>query len=491
MPLIPFPLLPGVNSDDTTFKKQARVCDASLMRTRLLTWETIGGWGSPSLSIGDRARNIFSWNAAGTVMVAYGTPLQIKTATGTGSATNRLSPAVHDVAQWSFGAWGDHLLAMPSGSAHTGKLLVWTGSGNASAVSTSPPSANVMLPVHTRQVMMLGTNRESGGAFDGLCGRVSDIEDYSDWTTAPASNAGEFILEGRDPIVAALEVDKTVYAWSRSALYRIDYFGSDGWVGNKLADITGPRHKNAVALLGDTMFWVGTDFRWRYYSPVEGVVEMGCPLTREIDDYSESTNETHFMGVINRHEEVWFFYGDKRDGGYQNDCTRAIVFSKKESELAGEPIWFKHQLNRTAMHDAGPTGLLMCDPSGTVSSHELANSIVTGWYLQTGDFYLAERNRRVYLDGFVNDFESFTGNVVQLRFYARDWPQETFDGLAQTTTVTHGPYALTAGGAVLAKVDFRISGMVIAARISGSSGGSQVRFGAPQLRLGADQGGDR
>lgn len=490
MPLIPFPLLPGVNSDDTTFKKQARVCDASLMRTRLLTWETIGGWGGPSTLINARVCNIFSWNAGGTVMVAYGTPLQIKTSTGVGAVTNRLSPAVSNVNQWSFGAWGDYLLAMPSGSAFTGKLLVWTGSGNATAVSTSPASANVMLPVHTRQVMMLGTNRESGGAFDGLCGRVSDIENYSDWTTSPGSNAGEFILEGRDPIVAALEVDKTVYAWSRSAIYRIDYFGSSGWIGNKIADITGPRHRNAVALLGGTMFWVGSDFRWRYYSPVEGVVEMACPLTREIDDYSESTNETHHMGVINRHEEVWFFYGDKRDNGFQSECTRAIVFSKKESELAGEPIWFKHQLMRTAMHDAGPTGLLMCDPSTLmVYSHELPTQIVGPWYLQTGDFFLQERNRRVYLDGFVNDFESCDGNVVSLTLYSRDWPQEGFNQFSQTTTITHGPYALTNYGTVSPKVDFRVSGMVITARISGT--GDQIRLGAPQLRLAADQGGER
>jgi hypothetical protein len=456
---IPIAPIPGLVTDNTTYDDKQRVFDMSGLRWREGRLETLGGYASQTALTGRPTVNILGWSNAGVFTTAYGCDTGLYTATGVGTVTQRRPAALAGIQQWSLAAWGSTLLAVPSGQTY--QLMAWTGGATAAYVATAPASCTVMVVTPQRQVMMLGTNEESGGAFNGRCSRWSDIEDYTDWTTAADNNAGEHIIDDASDYKAAAVLGDDVVALTGNTLWHITYLGLPGqtYKFTKIAETIGPPHKNLLCVMHGVAYWWGSDLKMRRWAPGSPIDEMACPVTREMRNYLYATViDRMFIAPLYREEEIWLFYGDSRDG-MVTSASRYIGYCNKESELAGAPVWIKGALARSAMLDAGDNGVIMANWSGVVYLHELTTTVWNdGWTFYLGDFYLNEAGNRAYLQRFIPDFEVQTA-TASLGILLRARPGDTGSG------PTNNPFSITTA---TRQVPFRGSGMIMNMSLSGT-----------------------
>ena len=127
---------------------------------------------------------------------------------------------------WSLGNWGGFLLANP----RHGTIYVWdsTAPGRATAIPGAPANVTYMLSMPQRQVIALGCNEEVSGVWNPLCIRWCDIEDYTDWTSTPQNNAGEWILESGGRIVCGRVIGDYALVWTTDGLFLGTYVGAPG-----------------------------------------------------------------------------------------------------------------------------------------------------------------------------------------------------------------------------------------------------------------------
>lgn len=482
-------LPPGLTSDNTTYSSPGRWADGSNIRFRGGYPQVIGGWSSlTSEALTGVCRNIHAWtDNSGTLNIVFGThsALQIylggelSDITPTGLAAGSIDAAAGP--GWGAGAWGEEtwgtprtlagprtwslstygesLIACPAGET----IYQWTNDAEtvAAPLANAPARVTYALATPGRQIMALGCNEETSGTYNPLCIRFSDIEGITDWETRTTNNAGEVILEGGGRIVAAQLLGEFVAVWTDNALYLGQFIGAIGqaWRFDRIADNCGLVGPNAVAVLGQTAYWLSPDLRFRAWQVGTPPQVIECPIRNEFDDNIDAAQREKIVATtISSYGEVWWHYPDSRDG---SENSRYLMFTT----LSG--TWSKGIMARTAAIDAGVVGFpLMCDPDGFTFYHETgdtANGGALSWFLESSDQYIGNADKVFMVRGVWPDFETQAGPVM-MTVKVRQYPQ--------STVRERGPYTLEAGRRLR---DFRASGRVIAMRFEGMSG--NVRFG--------------
>ena len=486
-------IIPGVNNDDTSFALgSAGYREVDKVRPWRGMMQTIGGWEKyASDSASGVPRNLFPWTDNSSIInLAVGTHshlnliydntvyditpsgLAIGAIDGTGGAGygagtystggySEPSTGEYFPRTWSFGAYGESLMANPRG----GTIYWWQNDTGtlAAALTNAPAEVTYMLVTTTRQVMAFGCNEEVSGDFNNLCIRFSDIEDPTDWTTSSANNAGEIILEGGGRIVAARLVGDAVFVWTDAAIYQGRFTGQTAqpWVFDKVGENCGLIGPNAATVVSQTAYWMGPDMQFRF-CPLSGVPDIiVSPVQATVsENMALSQSDKIVAANIAQYNEIWFFYPDSRDG-YEN--SRYVSASLVDGK------WSQGMLARTAFDDGSPYQFpLGASYSGVVYIHERGNNAdgdPLNWYVITGDQYIGEGQKFMQIKGFWPDFKDQQG-AVSFECYTRKYPQ--------ATVRTKGPYIVSPGQS---KRDFLAEGRVISVRISGNSSPSYCRFG--------------
>lgn len=492
------PFLPpaGIVSDDTTFATPGLWADGSNVRFRLGKPEMIGGFvdalsGSTLTGV---CRNVFAWtNANGSANVCFGTHSKLQLwyggalyditpsgliagsqdsagegsgyGAGTYGSGSWSDPALTYFARtWSLTTYGDNLIASPRG----GTVYEWTGDTAvaATAVTNAPTQIDTCLVTPERQILAFGCNEETSGNYNPLCIRGSDIENITSWTTSVTNNAFEHILEGGGRIVAAHLIGAFIAVWTDRALYLGEFVGDPGqaYRFDRIGQNCGLIGPNAVTVLEQTAYWLGTDKQFRTWS-LGGVPQvLTCPIHRDFKDNLVTAQKEKVVAVpIAQYGEVWWFYPDTRDG---TENSRYVAFSVAESIQS--PVWFRGQLARTGAVDAATSSYpVMTTQAGVVYYHENgedADGSGLAWHIQSADTYIDEGNRAVMLRGIVPDFEEQDGDV-SLTVFVRSYPM--------AAATTKGPYTI---GTSATKKDFRASGRLVAMKLSGTA---DMRLGRP------------
>lgn len=490
-------LLPGVVSDDTTFGSEGRIADVNNMRFWRGQAQTIGGWSKLTDGISGVCRNVLPWTdldaytniAFGTHTKLYvhvnGALSDITPTTGftAGSEHGAGGPGYSSGAYgsgdygegsvsdyfpltWSLANWGEFLLASPRNQT----LNVWqndTGTA-AAAVADAPDQITcfVMSPFK-RQVIAGGcSDHRNSGVFNPTLIRWCDLEDYTNWTPATDNNAGFFPLPASGRIVQMKPVGDYIAIWTDSELYMGTYQGDPGnlYRFERLAGNCGLIGPNAVQVIGQTAYWISPDFQFRVWTPGTEPNIIPCPIRNDFkDNAAQGQNDKITATSVGQYGEVWWYYADSRDG---LECSRYIAVSTQDG------TWFRGQLARSGVVDAGPTQFpLFVTPTGTAYWHETGNTADGGaleWSLTSADQYIEEGGRYVTLHGMEPDFEDQKG-AVSLTLLMRAYPQDD-------TVYEKGPFALPAGKR---KSYFQCSGRVFTVKFSGNSSPAFARFGKP------------
>lgn len=481
---------PGIDSDDTTFAAHGRWANCSNVRFFNGRPETFGPNAIDLVTLcGARVSAMLAapfsaspFTPSPLLVTGSTTKLGVCLLGSGGDVTDITpSPAPATMDQWSLQMWGTELVASPQG----GTLYHWTGASFATkaAVVTGPPAAItcMLVAAQERQVIAFGCNVEAAPhTFNPLCIRWSDFEDYTNWTSSPTNNAGEFILDGVGSIIAARQLGDYLAVWTDTSLYLGRFIGdpSQTWAFDKVATGAGLIGPRAVTIVDSTAYWLSQDLRLYQWQVGTVPVPVPCPITHDFTTNCAGGADrlSIAVGTVRRYGEVWIFYPDSRDAQASGTNTRYIAYCINESIAAQRPVWFRGNFGRTAFLDDGilhaafsaqAAPVLMAKEAGGLDLHELTDqSSPVAWFIQSADQYADSGGLRVMVKGAVPDF-SFQVGTVSLTLFCRNRPM--------STAVTKGPYAITAGAS---KKDFRASGMIIAAKFSGLTG-TAVRIGVP------------
>lgn len=498
---LPLDLPPGLNGDDTPLAAGGRWADGSNVRFRLGRAETIGGWErlmtQPLTGV---CRGIFPWtDNAGVLNVGFGTHSKLQLWRGGGlfdiTPASGFAPGAIDGAgsagygtggfgvggyglpsvadyfplTWSFGAWGQQLLASPRGQT----IFAWTNdtAEPAQPVANAPANVTHMLVAPLNggyQVFALGCNEEVSGDFNPLCIRHSSVRDNTQWSTsASGSTAREYILTGGGRIVGARMCGPAMLVWTGDALFLGTFVGAlnQPWRFERVGRNCGLIGPNAAVVVGQTAFWVSPDRQFHRYALGGQPEPVACPIRRDFaEELAASQGDKVVASSNGAFSEVRFDYPDRRDG-YENSRYLAVAVSGADAGA-----WHRGTMARTAFVDAGPSAYPMAATyEGVVFLHEKGRSADAGpfsWFVETADISL-DADSTVLIRGLWPDFRDQVGPVT-ISVEGRLTPQDAVPTV-QAAGVTPGE----------PRADLLLTGRVFRARFAGNSGPTGCRIGQP------------
>jgi hypothetical protein len=502
---IPLELPPGLNGDDTSFAGGGRWADGSNVRFRLGRPQVIGGWEAlMSERLTGVCRGVFPWtDNAGALNIGFGThsrlqvwrggalfdvtppagfaPGSIDGAGGAGYGTGGFGvggyglPSTTDYfpLTWSFGAWGQHLMASPRHQT----IFAWTNNPAqpAAAVANAPANVTHMLVAPLNggyQVFALGCNEEVSGAFNPLCIRHSSIRNNTQWSTAAAgSTAREYILTGGGRIVAGRMCGPYMLVWTDDALFLGSFVGSlnQPWRFERIGRNCGLIGPNAAVVVGQTAYWASPDRQFYRYALGGEPEPLPCPIRRDFAEELAASQADKVVASSNAEfSEVRFDYPDRREG-FENSRYLSLALSGPDAGA-----WHRGVMSRTAFVDAGPsTYPIGVTYEGAVYLHEKGRSADGGkfaWHVETADSYL-DPEATLLVRGLWPDFKDQLGPVT-VSLTARFHPQ----GVEEV----HAAPALSPGEA---KADFLVSGRLFRIRFAGESAPTGCRIGMPVFEV--------
>lgn len=361
---------------------------------------------------------------------------------------------------WGLAAWGQRLLASPRG----GAIYEWANNTavRAAPLANSPRQVTHMIVASQDQVFALGCNEEVSGTFNPLCIRHSSIRKNTEWATGASTTAREYILPGGGRIVAGRALGPYLLVWTSQALFLGTYVGqlAQPWRFDRVGANCGLAGPNAVVVLGQSAFWVGTDLQFYRYGLGGAVEPIVSPIRDEFaDNLSASQADKIVAASTSMFSEVLFYYPDARDGTensrYLSVCTI-------------DGAWSRGIMDRTAYVDAGPSpSPIGVTSGGAVYWHERGESADGGpipWFLETADL-VPEENYTALVRAIYPDISGQVG-AITCTVTARFDPQGT--------PTTSPPLTLTAGAQ---KVDCLVTGRLFRLRFEGNSSPASARFG--------------
>jgi hypothetical protein len=498
---IPLDLPPGLNGDDTTFAGHGRWADGSNVRFRLERPQVIGGWERlMTENLTGVCRAVFPWtDNAGVLDIAFGTHSKLQLWRGGGlfdiTPTSGFTPGAIDGAgsagygtggygsggyglpsatdyfplTWSFGAWGQQLLASPRNQT----IFAWTNdtAQKAAALANAPANVTHMLVAPLSggyQVFALGCNEEVSGTFNPLCIRHSSIRNNTQWSTsATGSTAREYVLTGGGRIVAGRMCGPYMLVWTGDALFLGTFVGAlnQPWRFDRVGRNCGLIGPNGAVVVGQTAFWASPDRQFYRYSIGGGAEPITCPIRRDFAEELAASQGDKVVASSNAEfSEIRFDYPDRRDG-YENSRYLALAVQGPDSGA-----WHRGVMARTAMVDAGPSAYpIGAAYDGAVYFHEKGRSADGGtfsWFIETADNYL-DPEQTLLVRELWPDFKDQVG-PVSVSLVSRFHPQ------GQEQEAIAPPLAPDEG-----KADFLASGRLFRVRFAGESAPTGCRIGRP------------
>lgn len=493
---VPFQAPPGINRDDTDFSK-AGWSSGSMVRFWRGQPQTRGGWESVTLDLlGGVCRGHFAWtDNVGELNIAFGTHQTLEVlvggglyditpaglaagnidgtagsgyGTGTYGSGDYGEPALTDYwpRTWSLGAWGQNLLASPRG----GKLYIWENDTGAVAteIANAPDQITWMLvSPKQRQVIVLGCNEVGSGDFNPRCIRMSDVEDYDQWTPSAANLSDEIILGGSGRLVAGRFIGDHIAAWTDSGLYLGVYQGipAQPWRFDPVAENCGLIGPLAVTVRGGAAYWITPSGQFLTWAVGGSPAIVPSTVRDEVfDNLAAAQQDKIVCSAIGQFGEVEWFYPDARDG---NEVSRSVSLSLTHES----PVWMTHELPRTSFIDADPAPYPVgVTYAGNIYWHEKGQSAdggqITG-HLESADQYLDASESRMLIRFVAPDFRDQQG-AVTLSLITRDEPQGV--------ETERGPWALAPTDT---RKNFFVHGRLIRMRLEFASTPCHWRLGTP------------
>jgi hypothetical protein len=262
---------------------------------------------------------------------------------GTGGTSNS------SLRLWSQSNFGEDLVFGPRGEA----MYYWDATSGVStravelstlAGASGVPTVQNFIFVSdiNRFVFAFGCNDYGSAVQDPMLIRWSAQESAVNWTPAATNQAGSLRLSHGSELVSAIQTRQELVVFTDSALYSLQYNGSElVWGAQLLGDNLSIVGQNAVAVGSGVVYWMGVD---KFYAYDGRVQTLPCDLRRYVfQDFNQTQAQQVFAGTNEGFNEVWWFYCSANS----TTVDRYVVFNYLEK------IWYYGALARTAWLDSG------------------------------------------------------------------------------------------------------------------------------------------
>jgi hypothetical protein len=262
---------------------------------------------------------------------------------GTGGTSNS------SLRLWSQSNFGEDLVFGPRG----GAMYYWDATSGVStravelstlAGASGVPTVQNFIFVSdiNRFVFAFGCNDYGSAVQDPMLIRWSAQESAVNWTPAATNQAGSLRLSHGSELVSAIQTRQELVVFTDSALYSLQYNGSElVWGAQLLGDNLSIVGQNAVAVGSGVVYWMGVD---KFYAYDGRVQTLPCDLRRYVfQDFNQTQAQQVFAGTNEGFNEVWWFYCSANS----TTVDRYVVFNYLEK------IWYYGALARTAWLDSG------------------------------------------------------------------------------------------------------------------------------------------
>lgn len=406
----------------------------------------------------------------GTGQAGYGT--------GPYGAGGYATPTVDDYfpRTWSGGAFGPDLIASP----RLGTIYQWLWEDTgvvAAPVRNAPNNVTHCLVSNRDFIFALGCNEETSGEFNASCVRHSSTGFADQWNTANDNSAREYVLPGGGRIVAGRNMGDYILVWTTSSLFLFSYVGqlTEVYRWELVGDKCGLIGPGAAVVVGQRAFWISPDGQFWTYSLGGEPTPFPCPIREDFaDNLAAAQADKIVASSIGAFSEIRWDYPDARDG-FENSRYIAVAVDGPD---AGS--WYRGQMARTAMIDAGPGAFPLgvysvidgVASTGQAYWHERgmsADGAAMSWFIESADQYMSD-DRSLLVRSFWPDAQEQTGPVT-LTLTSRFKPR------GDETVKT---YVFAADDE---KVDVRASGRLFKMKFSGSASPTAFRLGKPVLDM--------
>jgi hypothetical protein len=478
------------------------------------------------------------WGAGGWGGVTTGYP-----STGWGSPAPAGLGVGIQLRLWSQSNYGEDLVLNPRGGAmyywannaspniydrcqivKAGTAVV-TKSGTFTPDATCPSVVNfVLVSDASRFTFAFGCNDPTGvyatTAQDPLQVRWSDQNTLVTWTPAITNQAGGVRLSHGSAIITAIQTRQEILVYTDSAIYSFQYLGAPYVWGNQiLGDNISIASPNAVSVVNNVTYWMGTDKFYMYSGRVE---TLPCALRQYIYGNINLTETFQIHSGTNEgYNEIWWFYpsitGTNTDGSNGTGTAsspnvlidRYVIFNHLER------TWYYGTMNgttvrpRTAWLDSPlrtePMAAIGYTSSGTytngavvyhettVDNNETSTPVAIDAYVQSSDFDIGDGHNFGFVWRLIPDI-TFDGSssatpTAYFTVRPRQNPGSNYGTSNNPSVESAQSYASTTTYNVqqfTQQVFVRIRGRQMAFKISSSDLGTQWQLGAPRIDVRPD-----
>jgi hypothetical protein len=455
---------------------------------------------------------------------------------------------------WSQSNYGEDLVFNPRGGAmyywanngnpniyDRGQIIKANPGGNVYGVTTKsttfypdatcPSVANfVLVSDASRFTFAFGCNDPTGvyatTAQDPMQVRWSDQNTLVTWTPAITNQAGGIRLSHGSTIITAIQTRQEILVLTDSAIYSFQYLGAPYVWGNQiLGDNISIASPNAVSVVNNVTYWMGTDKFYMYSGRVE---TLPCALRQYI--YGNINLQESYQihsGTNEGYNEIWWFYpsqtgttstGENGTGTAGNPnvlIDRYVIFNHLErtwyygtmngsnvrprtawldSPLRAEPIGaIGYTANNSAGLPASYTNGAVVYHETTVDNNETSTPIAIDAYVQSSDFDIGDGHNFGFVWRLIPDI-TFDGSsaaapTAYFTVRPRQNPGANYGTSNNPSVESAQSYASTTTYNVqqfTQQVFVRIRGRQMAFKISSSDLGTQWQLGAPRIDVRPD-----
>ena len=463
------------------------------------------------------------------------------TATGWGSpATTGIGIQLR---LWSQSNYGEDLIINPRGAA----MYYWannaspniydraqiikvatnivTKSGTFTPDSTCPSVTNfVLVSDASRFTFAFGTNDPTGVyatvAQDPMQVRWSDQNTVAVWTPAITNQAGGIRLSHGSQIITAIQTRQEILVLTDSAIYSFQYLGAPYvWGSQLLADNISIISPNAMVVVNNVTYWMGTDKFYMYSGRVE---TLPCALRQYIYNNINLTEAFQFFAGTNEgYNEIWWFYcsitgttsaGENGTGTPASPnrlVDRYVIYNHLER------TWYYGTWNgttvrpRTAWLDsplrAEPTAGIGYNSGGvytngavvyhetTVDNNETTTPVAIDSYVQSSDFDIGDGHNFGFVWRLIPDitFDGSSAAAPSVNFTVRPraFPGSNYGNSNSPDVDSTQSYVSTTTYNIqqfTQQVYVRVRGRQMAFKISSSDLGTQWQLGVPRIDVRPD-----
>jgi len=342
---------------------------------------------------------------------------------------------------WSQDNWGEDLLM----NVRDGSVYYWDatlglanrGSSLSSQTGSSdaPTTARQVLVSDTdRHVVCLGANTLGTTTQDLLLVRWSDQESAVDWTPTATNTAGDNRLSSGSEIITAIETRQQTLIWTDSSLYSMRFVGppftfSFSLLANNVS-VIGP---NAVASVGDRVFWMDTENFFMFAGQIQAIP---CTVLRYVfDDINLNQRVKFFAGSNRMFDEVFWFY-----------CSSSSdVVDRYAKYNYADSTWDIGLLSRTAWVDFGihenPRAAGVADSLNYIYAHETgttADGAAMSPFIESSVFTLGDGEQFSFISRILPDIDIISSDAeasVDYVLKTSNYPGESLS-TSSTSSVT-------------------------------------------------------